>query len=282
MEKNFLSGRRGGTGKIFKKNNKIFHKGTFKEIKEFLNQFFLSDRTKELYLYIIKSFIKNTKEINEETIRKYLKKRPRSYVKSAVRYYLMYLGLKKYEIEELLPKIKEPTKKLKVEITRNKLREYVNKLEGVERLIYEILYWTGSRISEVLNLRANQIKDRYITFHTKGDKERVCPIIDNKLYEMLKKYIENKWIYEELFYPQKKHKFKKLKYELYKKYPKEIVSVLLKTHNFRRVIASRIIEKKGVAHAQKFLGHSNINTTMRYVTEITDKKLIEESVEVLK
>ena len=69
----------------------------------------------------------------------------------------------------------------------------INNLEGSKKLAAELLYGTGMRVSEVLNLRVIDIdfdRNEIIVRHGKGDKDRHA-VLPKSLVPKLKKQIEN-------------------------------------------------------------------------------------------
>jgi len=254
-------------------------RGEIDGFKMFLNKLFLSETTKNLYIVVIKNYFSKKSELNLDSIMDFLKVHPRKYTRSALIYFLKYK-----EISLDIPAVREPVKKLKVSITRemqrNMLSELKPKLKQEEFLILEILYWTGARISEVVELRADQIKDKEIWFDVKkgGDKRKI-PIVDS-LSKSLNTHCEGCWKYGKIFYPDVENKYKKFIRNL-NLVDSELIKDLTRTHNFRRVLTSKLVDVSGLAFAQRFMGHLNIETTVTYETELLKEKAIKKCFEVI-
>lgn len=269
-------------------------KSSFRLFKKWLREnTFLSDLTIELYVRYVKFFYKNYTEFNKENCILFLKERPRKYVKSALKYYAKFLGI---SID--FPKLKEPPKTKEFNIDREDLRkilEQVN-LDEETKLIYEIAYYTGARIREILNLKVNDIgKDDdgniVVRFKTKGNQFRKVPI-PHILKEKIDNLVRQKGLLsaEPLFYTDVRAKkdvldakYCRLKRVLGKIKDKKIKKILSNTHNFRRALINFLLAKTGdVLICKEFVGHNKLETTMKYVSQITKKQKIQQGFEIIK
>lgn len=140
-------------------------------------------------------------------------------------------------------------------------------------VIIEILFSTGMRVSELCNIKLNNINLQagIIKIKGKGDKERIIQICDNEAKKVLKEYFE-------LFSEQ----IKKTKYFLINRLDKQIseqsVRLMIKKyqkisgidkhitpHMFRHSFATLLLEEGvDVRYIQHMLGHSSISTTQIY------------------
>ena len=139
--------------------------------------------------------------------------------------------------------------------------------------VIEILFSTGMRVSELCNIKLNNINLQagIIKIKGKGDKERIIQICDNEAKKVLKEYFE-------LFSEQ----IKKTKYFLINRLDKQIseqsVRLMIKKyqkisgidkhitpHMFRHSFATLLLEEGvDVRYIQHMLGHSSISTTQIY------------------
>lgn len=139
--------------------------------------------------------------------------------------------------------------------------------------VIEILFSTGMRVSELCNIKLNNINLQagIIKIKGKGDKERIIQICDNEAKKVLKEYFE-------LFSEQ----IKKTKYFLINRLNKQIseqsVRLMIKKyqkisgidkhitpHMFRHSFATLLLEEGvDVRYIQHMLGHSSISTTQIY------------------
>jgi integrase/recombinase XerC len=134
-----------------------------------------------------------------------------------------------------------------------------------------LIYGSGLRISEALNLKIGDVKDvEYLKIKGKGGKERIVPIID-KIKQALSKYIatcpftkdENNW----LFYGKRGDK---LDAAIFQKIIRKVRSNLglpddVTPHAFRHSFATHLLANSGdLRSIQELLGHSSLSTTQRY------------------
>lgn len=107
----------------------------------------------------------------------------------------MYLYTKYYgrEPDTLNFSYAKPTRRLPTVLTHEEVKEILNLMSGTPRLMVELLYGSGLRLQECLNLR---IKDIDFSLHTitvrqgKGDKDRTTLLpssIEARLQTQIKK-----------------------------------------------------------------------------------------------
>ena len=203
-----------------------------------------------------------------------------------------YLFLEKeriinFEIDELdKPK---GSKKLPVCISIEEVEALLNapnldKNEGQrDKAMLEVMYSSGLRISELLNLTMRQINFErgMLRIIGKGNKERIVPIGDYAL-EYLYKYINEgrrKNINRNSDYvflnrygePLSRVYF----FKQVKKYAKEAgIKEEISPHTLRHCFATHMLENGAELRAvQEMLGHANIATTQIY-TNISSKRIL--------
>ncbi len=152
---------------------------------------------------------------------------------------------------------------------------YSSVLELRNRAMIEMLYSCGFRVSEIVNLKLNDIDydQKIIRFIGKGNKERIVPIGQTAL-EFLKKYI---------FASRKKLK-KNVKsdhvflnkngsgisrqgfWKVLKKYSSQLnIDKNIYPHIFRHSYATHMLERGAdLRVVQELLGHSSVSTTEIY------------------
>ena len=153
--------------------------------------------------------------------------------------------------------------------------------EGIEKLrdnctqirdlaIIDLLYSTGIRVGELVNLNIDDIdlEGRECVVYGKGDKERRV-YFDAKTKVHLKEYIEsrkdtNSALFVTLDAPFDRLKISGVEIRL-RKLGRELNLERIHPHKFRRSMATRAIDKgMPIELVQKILGHSQIDTTMQY------------------
>jgi integrase len=143
------------------------------------------------------------------------------------------------------------------------------------RLFFKLMYYGGLRIGEVRMLKRTDFDDEGIIINGKGDKQRYV-YLPAKLYGELREYMNDHNESEYVFYGYKVGQ-PIGNAELYKEFgrAKEICGLpeALHPHNLRHTSATHMHAHTGdLAMTQKFLGHSNPQTTMIYI-HTTDQQL---------
>ena len=136
--------------------------------------------------------------------------------------------------------------------------------------IIDLLYSTGIRVGELVNLNIDDIdfEGRECVVYGKGDKERRV-YFDAKAKIHLKEYIEsrtdrNKALFVTLDAPYDRLKISGVEIRL-RKLGRRLHLTRIHPHKFRRSMATRAIDKgMPIEQVQKILGHSQIDTTKQY------------------
>lgn len=268
-----------------------------------------SSYIRDLNLY--KEFLKN--ERKKEDISKINK--------SDIESYLEYLGKNDYSTKSIARKLTTiknfhkyllATNRIDIDysltIERPKLRKSLPNVLTIEEVdilldiktitpfdyrnkaMLELLYGTGLRISELLNLKLSDIdfENCVVRCFGKGSKERIVPIgeyiidsLNNYLEFGRNKLINKKKISDYLFLNSHGSSlsrfsfFKILKKLLLEKGIKKDVS----PHSLRHSFATHLLENGAdLRSIQEMLGHSDIATTRIY-THITNKKVQNDYIE---
>lgn len=176
---------------------------------------------------------------------------------------------------KLLPKILSPEEivSLASKIDVNK------KLELRNRAMLELLFATGMRVSELINLKVNDInlEKKYLICKGKGEKRRVIPFSETTK-KWLKKYIS---VYKDeisssiyLFFNSKGEKLTRQRlWEIIKDLRiKSGLKKQVSPHVFRHSFATQLLEGGAdLRSVQEMLGHSSITITQLYTHMSLDK-----------
>ncbi len=164
-----------------------------------------------------------------------------------------------------------------------------NKLLGLrDRCILEMLYSCGLRVSELCELKINNVQfdSNVIRFFGKGNKERIIPLT-YYAKEWLERYLDqSRRILLSRIYSDSKYVFlsnngKKLTraaiWQSIKKYVESAhITKDVSPHTFRHSFATHLIDGgANLIEIQKLLGHSDISTTEIYIhlsKEFIDKE----------
>ena len=259
-----------------------------------------SDKTLLSYindLYYFYIFIKkDLDKINDEDIRDYLEylnlqkeksssiRRKISSLKSFYKFLYKngYIDKKNYPLSKVsLPKLE---KKLPKFIYYNDLLEIINESNNSkdnirDRLIIEMLYATGVRVSELVNIKVSDIdfNNRRIIICGKGNKERIV-YYGEYAEEVLKEYLDvhiRKSDY--LFANTKGDKLtdRGVRYIIDKIMDKLSVKVHVTPHVLRHTFATDMLNNGCyIKVVQELLGHSSLKATEIY-THVTNERLKE-------
>ncbi|MFW9897495.1 MAG: site-specific tyrosine recombinase/integron integrase [Candidatus Thorarchaeota archaeon] len=205
------------------------------------------------------------------TLNEFIDKNPMSTIKSP-----------KIKLEESLPKFLDLAD---IELIFKKLRDktiFNSRKSQRYYLIIRLLYSTMARVSELCNIKINDIdfKKGYIRLRGKGNKERIVPV-DNKTLEIFQEYLKNRISYEPEEYLLVNTRFQKLSPRTVQTDIKSIKekcgfpdSKIVTPHVFRHTGATHL-RRSGmdISELQDILGHSSPNTTRIYAkNDITKLK----------
>ena len=183
--------------------------------------------------------------------------------------------LEQPKVPQKLPKV------LTVEEINNLLNQDLSKLH---RVVTELLYGCGLRVSELVNLKITDydLKSKFLECTGKGSKDRIVPL-GKKAIQAIKNFLPERDYLLKKFNLQTKYllindKGKRVtRQEVYtfiheqgKKLHKSI-----SPHTLRHSFATHLLENGAdLRVVQELLGHSNVSTTQLY-THISKKRLKE-------
>ncbi|MFC2135461.1 tyrosine-type recombinase/integrase [Bacteroidota bacterium] len=171
--------------------------------------------------------------------------------------------------------IPKKKKRLPVVLSKFEINKMINSLNNIKhRLVISLLYSSGLRVSELINLKNLDINFVDNTIHlkdAKGGKDRMT-ILSKKVKSQLKKYNSGeKYVFES----------KGIKYSI--KSIQEIVKNAAKSagvknnvtpHTLRHSFATHLLENgTDIRYIQKLLGHSRLETTSIYTYVAKDSCL---------
>jgi len=241
--------------------------------------------------------INQIENINKEHIHLYLKELSKtnctnSISRKLVSLRMLYIFLVKENIvkENLMSSFTLPKRDKKLPIVLSQ-EEMIEILDGIivcdaistrNRCMVELLYATGMRISELLNLTLKDlnIKMGFIKVIGKGNKERMIPI-GSYVGEILEQYIND---YRAEFNIKNdsllffnKHGQRLSREEFYSILQTIVNSTSItkkvSPHTFRHTFATHLLENGAdLRSIQELLGHSDISTTTIY-THISNQKI---------
>lgn len=261
-------------------------------------------QTKEAYRYDLCEFFEgkanaDVEGLEEKDLEEYVKKLSKkgletsSIIRKAttVRVFFGFLNLQNFcHISLLGFRLPKPERKLPhvltyEEVDRLLAQPDLESFVGIrERCLLEILYGSGLRVSEAVNLRIENLNlnSNYIKVKGKGQKERVLPIGEVEKRCILK-YIHA--FKEKNGRRPEKYLFEtKDKKTLNRSTINKIIDQLAKAagiekkvtpHTLRHSFATHLLENGApLREVQELLGHTNVETTQIY-TNLSQKKIIQ-------
>ena len=182
-------------------------------------------------------------------------------------------------------------KKLRTYLTQKEMKEFfsaidISKDEGIEeKLICDLLYFCGLRVSELVDLSIKNIyiQDKVLKVCGKGNKERYLPFKDEVLVS-INLYIKNIRVHRDFKRANKNLLLTKKGNPITRQYVYNVIKNItgrttikkcIHPHTLRHSFATHLIENGAdIRTVQDMLGHSNITTTQVY-THLSEDKLIE-------
>lgn len=176
--------------------------------------------------------------------------------------------------------LKSPMRRIHKIKTKQQVKETISD-EEIERLrdnckcvrdlaIIDLLYSTGIRVGELVNLNVSDVdfEARECIVFGKGDKERRV-YFDAKAKLHLQDYLQSRTdsdpaLFVTLDAPYTRLKISGVEIRL-RELGRSLKLEKIHPHKFRRTMATRAIDKgMPIEQVQKILGHSQIDTTMQY------------------
>ncbi len=269
-------------------------------IRIFYNHLVLSSRaqsTYKRYTYILSDFILKMNKLPEECSkgeildyfmevkqeRNYCSSTIRGYI-CAIKYYLKYI-VNKFELFTHMPYPK--TEPLNVDIlTKHEIALMISNCTTIrDLLIIQMLYETGIRLSELVNLRIEDIDIYEQTIIIRNSKHRVTRLVTfgNRLKKTLERYINsNRSLFSDTLLFRKFHphlKFSKtgIRFTLNKIVRKCKIRKRVNVHSLRHTFAVHYLNFGGTIYQlQRLLGHKSMYTTIHYLkyANFKDSKVV--------
>jgi integrase/recombinase XerD len=276
-----------------------------KELERYANEYLITEyntskNTRDSYLYDLKElaifYNKNIAYLKREDIQEYLRKLVNKKARTKAHYLTVFNSFYSFLVKENIIAI-NPCENIKMPKLEKKLPEYLS-VEEVDKLLdiktntayekrnkamLEMLYGTGVRISELINLTMSNIflEDKMIKVFGKGSKERIIPINTYAL-DCLVDYLQfgrsallGTKNSEYVFISSRRTKItRQAFFKIIKKLCEEAgIKKNISPHILRHSFATHLLHNGAdLRIVQELLGHSDISTTQIY-THLTNEKL---------
>jgi len=193
---------------------------------------------------------------------------------AALRFFFANILNRPFTTDEIPIKKKEKT--LPKVLSKQQIKLVLNETKNLKhKLIIKMLYSTGLRLQELINLKRTDIDfDNNILFvrKGKGKKDRITIISENIKLDLLKYYSQYEFKTNYVF-EGRKNKYSKKSVQLILHNASKKLKFRIHPHMLRHSFATHLLEQgTDIRIIQKLLGHSDLNTTEIY-TRVANKDL---------
>jgi integrase/recombinase XerC len=269
--------------KRYSPNTVVSYRNDIEQFFDFLQQEFNISNYKEIDFSQIRSWLAS---MMEQGITARAVNRKISTLKSYFRFLINEGDISENPMRKIIaPKI---SKRLPVYVEKDKMTVLLDEIdfgkdfEGVRnRLIVELFYMTGMRLSELVNLTVSDMNlaKKTIKVLGKRNKERIIPLSNSLVIQIdvyinfrneIKNAIDNKYLF---ITAKGKKVYQKLVYRLINYYLSIITTLEKKSpHILRHTFATHMLNNGADLNAIKeLLGHSNLSATQLYTHNTIEK-----------
>ena len=223
---------------------------------------------------------KNPEEINQQDIKNFLADKMSDKSSSSVILFLAAIKFANLSILETDPTlgIKRPKneKKIPIVLTKQEINSLINSTKTLKsKLILQLLYSSGLRVSEIVNLKPNDIvftENIGWVRKGKGKKDRMF-ILSKNLIKKLEKFVKKNSSWAYLFSQEKPLTTRNIQKIVQKAAKNANLNKNVHVHTIRHSFATHLLEEGvDIRKIQVLLGHSSLNTTQLY-THISSSQL---------
>jgi len=250
--------------------------------------------------YLVNNGVSDVKNITHLHIRTYiatlyekLDKRSISRKTSSIRAFLKYLHIQGYVSSEILSRIVHPKtpERIMFALSTDEVNRFLSSIDAGNNIgkrnlaIIELLYGAGLRVSELANLKIEDVDfdSKIVRVLGKGRKERLAPFNDEAL-STLKTYLEIRHTFikqdkpnDNVFVNKSGSPLNVRSIQRLTNFISAKAGLLKKAtpHTMRHSYATHLLEAgASIKTVKELLGHESIAATQRY-THITMEKLAE-------
>lgn len=239
-----------------------------------------SQKTINSYLHHINKFIASKKQPRDYLLSLIEKGKSDETIRSAgfaIKFYLNIIKKDSAEIQKVLdnlPNVKRE-KKLPIILSKEEIENLIKVTTNINhRLIIQIGYSAGLRISEIINLKWQDIDFNRNTIHlkrAKGKKDRIV-MLSQKVKEELQK-LNQKSQFVFITNREGKYTQRTIQKIIENASKKAGIKKKITPHTLRHSFATHLLENgTDIRYIKDLLGHANISTTLIY-TKVSNKDL---------
>jgi len=154
------------------------------------------------------------------------------------------------------------------------IEEVLGYSNAMERLLVLMLYGLGLRITELSQVKLEDISKEWIRVHGKGNKERqmpLLPILQSSLEIYLKEYTPKVYLFEKKEIPLNQAQLRYILQKLFKSKGLKVTP-----HQLRHSFATHLLDKGArISDISELLGHHSMASTQLYTKLGNEKRRLE-------
>ena len=249
-----------------------------RKYQEWLTKRNLPSETIRQYSWGLREY--GERELNTVEVAKFFKENLVKYEPASLRLHrcalISYTKFKKIDIEwelinRIIPVVQQKFFETITEIELEKLKEVKTRASSTvnerNNLILDFLFYTGIRVSELVNLHHCDYQGKGLKIRGKGNKFRYIPIPP-----FLVKYFDGSSDYLFKNYRGEKISDVWIRQICYRRTKKTSIDKHISPHTFRRSFATLLNGREcKLTTIQKLLGHTQLDTTSRYIHNSYDE-----------
>ncbi len=192
-------------------------------------------------------------------------KNPKTVAKklSALRSFFDYLNDNGYHVVLLGDESVKVPKTLPKPISHKHIEEALQNADFEARFVVVMIYTLGLRISELADIRLEDISEEWVRIRGKGNKQRDVPLLEGTK-EMIEQFLEKKHPKRYLFEKNgEKLSQNSLRYIINKTFAK--IGLKVTPHQLRHSFATSLLNGgAAIADVSELMGHASMATTQIY------------------
>ena len=226
---------------------------------------------------------KNPDDVKEEDVKAFMAEKLSNSSSSSV---IVFLSALRYAYSNLLQKditirIKRPKREKRIPdvLTKDEVKRLINIISTKKsKLMISMLYACGFRVSELINLKINDLNFEEMTGHVrqaKGKKDRIFNIPQFLLKNLKKQTEQQKELNQEYLFTGPKGKLTDRNLQkIVRRFAKKAgINKEVHPHTLRHSFATHLLENHvDIRKIQELLGHADLSTTQIY-THISTEEL---------